>query len=202
MPLLGFIIVLAISGCSSGATGTDMSFMPTENEITKVQTWLAKAPFDDPSALAAQPNFSYEAWFSEGRALPHAPEILAQLLQKELSRPTGNGERIAYALGWLGDKRSVGVLKAALESKDAVVRSEAVAALGRVGDADVFPVLKKLAEDEREDANVRANACISIGRIAPPGAEPMLRLRLADKQPFVARAAAEALRLAEQQRSH
>jgi HEAT repeat protein len=170
-------------------------FMPTEDEIAKVEKWLAKAPFDDPKALAAQPKFSYEKWFEEGRALPHIKEVLRLLLKKELEQSTGKGPRIAYALGWLGDKGSIEVLTRALEAKDVALRIEAAAALGLIGDAKTLGPLTKLVEDVSEDQNVRANACVSIGRLGVPSGATVLRKAQTDREPFVARAAEEGLRL-------
>jgi hypothetical protein len=70
--------------------------MPTENDIAKVQMWLAKAPFDDPSALAAQPNFSYEVFAqSHGFATdPQLPWVSATLNNPVVSDPNKRIERL------------------------------------------------------------------------------------------------------------
>ena len=146
----------------------------------------------------APPDFSYENWFEEGRSLPGAVEVLVELLQQEdLERPSGDGMRVAYALGWIGDdrKEAVDALLRALDSKDVALRVEATAALGRLGDPGVLPTLEKLLADKSEDINVRANACISIGRLGDPSSEKLLRATLKDKNPFIAKCAQEALRL-------
>jgi HEAT repeat protein len=172
--------------------------MSTEEEQAQVRDWLNKAPFDDPKAQAAHPTFSYENWFKEGRALPHSAEILTEVLEQEkLDKPSGNGMRIAYALGWIGGKRKreIDALLRALGSKDGTLRVEAVSALGRLGGASEVPTLEKLLTDEKEDANVRANACLSIGRLGVLASEKLLRDTLEGSNPFLAKCAEEALRL-------
>lgn len=172
--------------------------MKTDSQHTRVREWLMKAPFDNPQALAA-PDFSYEDWFNEGRALPQSVDILIEFLEQEdLDKPSGDGMRIAYALGWIGDKRkqrAIDALLRALDSKDITLRIEAVAALGRIGDISVLPILEKLLMDNNEDVNVRANACISIGRLGITSSEELLRNMLNDNDPFLVQCAEEALRL-------
>ena len=163
-----------------------------------VLSWVQEAPFSDPAKMRLHPNFSYDDWFVRGRALPHIMETLIDLLEREdLEHPSGDGMRIAYALGWLGDKRTRGVkaLLRALDSKDITLRIEAASALGRQGDASVLPTLEKLLSDENEDINVRANACIALGRIGSPSSEPLLRQTLHARDPFLVSCAQEALRL-------
>ena len=209
MPLNGYRrFSIALVGCSIIAipaclfqpelTERQATYMPTENARIKVQRWLAEAPFDDPKALAARPNFSYEEWFERGRSLPESVATLVELLQREdLAHPSGNGMRTAYALGWIGDKRRsvVDALLRCLGSKDATLRAEAAAALGRQGDATVLPTLEKLLTNKAEEVNVRANACIAIGRLRVPSSEALLKQTLHDSDPFLVRCAEEALRL-------
>ena len=194
------VSILAVAAMLFRLIGSDReagSSMQNENDSVSVRKWLAKAPFDDPLALAAQPNFSYEKWIAEGRSLPRVADVLMDVLTEELRQPSGNGERIAYAIGWLGNKRAEPLLLSALNSKDVMLRSEATAALGRLGGREVFQKLRQLVENREEDPNVRANACISIGRIAPPGGDVVLREMLSDRNSFVASAAKEGLRLLE-----
>ena len=163
-----------------------------------VIAWVREAPFDDLSAMQRAPNFSYDAWFAKGRALPQAVGTLIDMLEREdLQHPSGDGMRLAYALGWIGDKRKEGVqvLLRSLESRDIALRVEAASALGRQADQTVLPTLKKLMEDVAEDINVRGNACIAIGRIADPSSEASLIRLLQDENPFLASCAKEALRL-------
>jgi hypothetical protein len=163
-----------------------------------VVAWVREAPFDNPIAMQATPDFSYDSWLARGRAMPEAVPTLIQMLEREdLRRPSGDGMRVAYALGWIGDKRKQGVvaLLRALKSSDVALRVEAASALGRQGDGAVLQTLETLMTDEKEDVNVRANACISIGRIGSPSSEPLLRRILADANPFLATCATEALRL-------
>ncbi len=164
----------------------------------EVMEWVREAPFDDPSAMQRKPDFSYEDWFARGRSLPEAVETLVETLKREdLAHPSGDGMRLAYALGWIGDRRKeiVDVLLRSLGSHDVRLRMEAAAALGRQGDAAVLPVLQRLLADTKDDVNVRANACVAIGRIGSPSSEASLEAVRADKDPFLASCAEEALRL-------
>ena len=172
--------------------------MQTEEARNRMREWLSKAPFDDPRALSAQPNFSYENWLATGRSLPASIETLIEWLEQEdLAHPSGNGMRVAYALGWIGDKRKRGVdaLLRSLGSGEVTLRIEAAAALGFQGDASTLPVLERLLANTHEDANVRANACIAIGRLGLPGSVTVLKQTLHDQDPFLVRCAEQALRL-------
>jgi HEAT repeat protein len=164
----------------------------------EVLEWVREAPFDDANAMQLRRDFSYDEWFTRGRALPGALETLVEILEKEdLVHPSGDGMRVAYALGWIGDrrKRIVEVLLRALGSRDIALRREAVSALGRQGDMSVLPTLENLLTNKNEDVNIRGNACISIGRIGSPSSEALLRAALGDKDPFIVACAQEALRL-------
>ncbi len=183
------------------ATDTTNGQMENYRTLTmndSVVKWVREAPFDDPIAMQQKANFSYEDWFARGRALPGAIEKLVDMLEHEdLEHPSGDGMRVAYALGWIGDRRPaiVNALIRSLGSRDITLRVEAASALGRQGDACVLPILEKLMTDKQEDTNVRANACISIGRIGSPSSEALIRSALYDKDPFMVTCAKEALRL-------
>jgi hypothetical protein len=177
-------------------TRKEAPVMQSEDSRKRVFEWLAKPPFDDPRSLAQQPHFSYEDWFAEGRALPGIVEVLIEILEEEnLERPSGQGERVAYGLRWVGDKRAEKALVRALKSNDPALRTEAAAALGKVGSAGAFDPLRHILENEKEDPSVRANAAIAIGQLAPPGGREVLEKAQQDHEPFVARAAAEGLRM-------
>ena len=80
---------------------------------------------------AANPGFSYDEWFKEGKALPRSVDILAGILEAEnLEKPSADGMRIAYALGWIGDRRRqvVEALIRALQSRNVALRMEAISA--------------------------------------------------------------------------
>ena len=204
--LIAVFCVLPIPGFPlwTGSARNQGSPASTDAAKTRVREWLAKAPFDDPQALRAQPNFSYDEWLATGRSLPESIETLIELLEREdLQHPSGNGMRAAYALGWIGDRRrrAVDALLRSLGSSDVTLRVEATAALGRQGSVAVLPMLEKLLTDTKGDVNVRANACISIGRLAPPSGKAILRKALNDRDPSIARAAAEALRILNERRA-
>jgi hypothetical protein len=198
------IALILLSNCyrrSCDPQPNEYVFSQLKKEVTmdqKVLDWLKEAPLTDPILMRLRGNFSYEDWFVRGRSLPNSIETLIELLEQEdLTHPSGNGMRAAYALGWIGDKRRRGVdaLLRSLGSKDVTLRVEATSALGRQGDASVLPTLEKLLTNKKEDINVRANACIAIGRLRVPSSEVLLRQTLHDSDPFLVRCAEEALRL-------
>lgn len=165
---------------------------------SSVVAWVQKAPFDDIRVQAAQPKFSYEEWFREGKEIPHSVEILAEILASEsLNQPSRLGMRVAYALGWIGDRRHavIAALLRTLNSVDLSLRIESVAALGRLHEPSAQPILEKLLADPKEDLNVRANACISLGRLGNAASEPLLRQAAASTDSFLAACGKEALRL-------
>jgi HEAT repeat protein len=163
----------------------------------KVVHWLREAPFDDREQLVLKIDFSYEDWFDRGRAIPDAVDTLIELLEKEdPENPSGDGMRVAYALGWIGDRRRDGIdaLLHSLASKDVSLRVEAAAALGRLGAVDVVTVLEKLVANPDEDINVRANACIAVGQLGVPSSAPLLLATVRDANRFLAVCAEESLR--------
>jgi hypothetical protein len=169
----------------------------------RVLAWVRKAPFDDITLKAASPGFSYEKWFDEGRDLPQSIDVLAQVLgEEDLEKPSGDGMRVAYALGWIGDRRRpvIDGLVRSVKSKDPALRMEAVAALGRLREASVLPMLEKLLADPKEDVNVRGNACISIGRLGDPASEVLLKRTAESPDAFLSACAKEALRLSKDAR--
>jgi HEAT repeat protein len=168
------------------------------SERNAVLTWVRKAPFDDMKLMAMEPNFSYDEWFRRGRELPHSVEILSQMLgEEQLDRPSGDGMRIAYALGWIGDRRKtvIAALIRSVGSKDTALRAESASALGRLRETSARPLLEKLLADPKEDTNVRGNACIALGRIADPRSEPLLHSISKSSDAFLSACGKEALRL-------
>jgi HEAT repeat protein len=163
----------------------------------EVIAWVREAPFDNPIAMEKNPNFSYDNWLARGRAIPHGAQILIEILNIEnLQHPSGDGMRVAYALGWIGrkgDRLATEALTRSLQSKDNALRIEAVSALGRLGDFFTVPILEKLLRNKEDDVNVRANACIALGRLGVHSSEAILREMLNDKEPFVALCARRAL---------
>jgi HEAT repeat protein len=190
---------------SSNSITQSQKELPVNQEFNpKVVEWVKEPPFDDPIEQQQKPNFSYEDWFKRGRALPYVVETLIKLLEQEdPENPSGTGMRVAYALGWVGDKRkpAVEALYKTLNSKDLNLRIEAVSALGRQGDASVLPTLEKLLLNKEENINVRANACIAIGRLGVPSSEELLTNTLKDSDPFLVSCAKEALRLLHEKES-
>jgi HEAT repeats len=201
--LILLLFFLQSQDCKKTVSNNSVNQKQKESKVNqefnpKVEEWVNEAPFDDPLKQQQTPSFSYEDWFKRGRALPSVNETLINLLQKEdLEKPSGNGMRVAYALGWVGDKRKqiVEILLRAINSKDLSLRIEAVSALGRQGDAAVLPTLEKLLTNKQENSNVRGNACISIGRLGVPSSDKLLTDALNDSDPFIVSCAKEGLRL-------
>src|SRR5688572_21831841 len=188
-------------GPVGGSDAARSQAMPDDRE--QVLAWVRKAPFDDIRLNAASPGFSYDEWFKEGRALPRAVDILAGILEAEnLDKPSADGMRIAYALGWIGDRRPqvVEALTRALKSRNVALRMEAISALGRLGEPSVVAVFEQLLADPAEDINVRGNACIALGRLGDPGSEPLLRRTEQSDNVFLSACAKEALRLFQEAR--
>ena len=203
MKIVGLITCLFLFNLSSAAIAADDIIINTiaSGEIkmnNDLIAWVREAPFDDPAAMHKTPKFSYDDWFARGRSMPQAVETLIELLKREdLQHPSGDGMRLAYALGWIGDKRKEGIqaLLRSLGSQDIKLRIEAASALGRQGDSTVLPILMKLMEDEKEDINVRANACIAIGRIGNHSSTASLKRLLQNDNSFLVTCAKESLRL-------
>ena len=167
-------------------------------EEIQVLQWSREIPLTDPLKQRSNPNFSFEEWLARGRKLPGVVDTLIKLLDREdLQHPSGDGMRLAYALGSLGERRrpAVNTLVRSLGSKDVDLRSGAVMALGSIGDASEVELLEKVVKDRHENKYVRGNACVSIGRLGVRSAEPVLREALKDPEPFVALCAQEGLNL-------
>jgi HEAT repeat protein len=167
-------------------------------EETQILKWAREAPLMDPVKLRASPNFSYEEWIARGHKLPNVVETVVRRLEQEnLQKPSGDGMRLAYALGLLGDRRrqAQDALVRCIASNDIELRSTSAAALGSIGDASVVALLESLVRDRRQDKSVRGNACVSIGRLGARSAESVLRDALDDPEPFVVLCAKEGLKL-------
>lgn len=165
-----------------------------------VERWLTQLPGDDPAQFPGAPAFSFERWLEEGRRLPNLVEDLIKLLEQEnLTRPRPVAARAAYALSWLGEERAVPVLVKLLETVDIPLRSEAIAALGRLRAKNAFNQISGYLQDPAQDPNVRGNACIALGNLKIRESDPLLKEAVRDSNSFVAACAQEGLRLLRQQ---
>jgi hypothetical protein len=198
------VAILTVVGIAltftTGEAHSQQAPAPKEKQMAeiKVLQWVREAPLSDYWRKDVNPNFSYEEWFARGRQLPGVVDTITELLEKEdLQHPTGDGERLAYALGWIGDRRQrvIAALVRCLGSKNLMLRIEAVAALGRIGDESVEPLLESLVNDRQQDTNIRGNACVSLGRLGARSAEPVLEKALKDPDQFVVECAREGLKL-------
>jgi hypothetical protein len=196
MILAAGVILTFLVGDLSSQQGSVGKEKPMEE--VQVLQWSREIPLTDPIRQRANPNFSFEEWLARGRKLPGVVDTLIKLLDGEdLQRPSGDGLRLAYALGSLGERRrpAVNALVRSLGSKDVELRSGAAIALGSIGDASVVHLLENLVKDRRENKYVRGNACVSIGRLGVRSGEPVLREALKDPEPFVVLCAEEGLKL-------
>ena len=199
-PLPAAIVLLLIAGVvASPACGQERGARKEKRvNNPKVLEWVREAPFSDPVRLRVSPNFSYEQWFARGRALPNAVDTLVDLLNNEDPKiPSGDGMRAAYGLGWIGDRRkpAIDALIKSLDSTDNALRSEAVSALGRLGETSALPLLEGLVKNRKEDINVRGNACVSIGRLGIASGALVLQEALKDPEQFIVLCAQEGLKL-------
>ena len=87
----------------------------------------------------------------------------------------------AEALGWIGDKRAVEPLIAALDDKNRGVYKAAARALGRIGDARAVKPLVARIWIQRKD--VHQPAAEALGQIGTPAVKPLIDV-LEDKPSF------------------
>lgn len=117
----------------------------------------------------------------------------------------------AVALGQIGDAAAVLPLAGALTRRlqgsgffnrllrrkveeDEFVRRAAAVSLGQIGSREAVPVLVEALSDERAPNDVRRESARSLGLIGDVAAVPALRSVLAHQDPYLSRAAFEALR--------
>ena len=148
-----------------------------------------------------------EAAYALGQA--RSPSAVAALVAAVESdkKPSVRGAA-AVALGEIGDATAVPALAAALSGRpqgsqnrarrrkaeeDEFVRRAASVSLGQIGSRDAVPALVGALADERTPADVRREAARSLGLIGDARAVTALRAVLTAKDPYLARAAFEAL---------
>jgi hypothetical protein len=155
----------------------------------RVSAWLLERPsFAVLPGAKPSRRFSIEDWTRRGRDLPECREILERLLDGD-SRMLA--ERAAFALGYLGDKRSIPRLIAAIQTADAQTRVCAIWSLGRLGNDESVPVLARVAITDTEDNAVEA-AIDALCSIGTPSATTHLR-SLAERDDHVGHLARVAL---------
>lgn len=162
----------------------------------RVIGWLEQVPFADldnhhkPVRVA----IDWDSWFRTGREIVGIEGLLRKFLREQDGRVYL--PQVAYALGWIGTRDSTPELIRALGARDLMLRIEAAAALGRVGDNRGVAPLCHLAEYD-DNINVRANAYLSLGKLGDMFAKPVLINALKDRSQFVVDCAKEALTLLE-----
>ena len=119
-------------------------------------------------------------------------ETAGERLEAEMASRDATVRRSATrALGSIGGKEALALLKKALDHKDQYVRSSAAYALGRIGGQESLTLLKKALDDKA--SSVRSCAAVALGRIGGKEALALLEKALDDKDLSVRSFAARAL---------
>lgn len=143
----------------------------------------------------------------ETRSRQAVPELVA-LLTKE--KEDGVRGAVAVALGQIGDETAVvplaellgrrvpasGIINRVRRKKkdeNEFVRRAAAHSLGQIRSRAAVPALVAVLEDERAPDDVRREAAISLGLIGDASASTALRAVLDSRDPYLSRAAHEAL---------
>jgi len=121
---------------------------------------------------ADDPNFNvrYEAVVSMVRMPPDSKLINALALAVR-SREPGVSEAACWALGRMGDRRGLPVLREMLQCEYALLRSQCARALAKLNDEDSVPEIIKAFKNERND-NIRAGYAAALGRMRRKEALP------------------------------
>lgn len=114
---------------------------------------------------ADDPNFNvrYEAVVSMAR-MPPDNKLINALALAVRSREPGVSEAASWALGRMGDRRGLPVLREMLQCEYALLRSQCARALAKLNDVDSVPEIIKAFKSERND-NIRAGYAAALGRM-------------------------------------
>jgi HEAT repeat protein len=144
----------------------------------------------------------------ETRSRRAVPELVALLLKKK--EEDGVRGAAVVALGQIGDEGAVvplaellgrripagGIINRVRRSKkdeNEFVRRAAAYSLGQIRSRAAVPALVAVLEDEKAPDDVRREAATSLGLIGDASAAPSLRAVLDSRDPYLSRAAYEAL---------
>ncbi len=119
------------------------------------------------------------------------PEIVSLL---EQSKGEGEAELryfLVTALGWIGDREALGVVKAAIDDPDLQVKKTALLSLMKIGNGDAAPILIECLR--AEESEVRAQAAWQLGFLKESEAAKPLEVALNDPRQDVRLNAAWAL---------
>lgn len=135
-------------------------------EELRVATWVRKNGIRIDGYQYGEPDdasFDFDKWSAEGRSIPNCEEIILRLLSR--NDPHVEPILLIQALREVGSKRSVPWLKWYAWHEWSLLRHYAIAALGKVGDSEVFEVLfNRLFWDESSSCRVQAaQALVEIG---------------------------------------
>jgi hypothetical protein len=169
-----------------------ISHQHQEANRESVLRWLNERPFSWSQDLGypPPPQLPYATWIDQGNAIPHAREILTNLLERRERRV--DLAQVALTLGELGDRRCCRVLVASLSSNDRDERMAAAISLGALKCDEAVPALGRLAVYD-PDENVRLNAVGALEELPPSQTRPFLIQATHDSDTVVAKFASQIL---------
>lgn len=114
---------------------------------------------------ANDPNFNvrYEAIVSMAR-MPADAKLINALALAVRSREPGVSEAACWALGRMGDRRALPVLREMLKCEYALLRSQCARALAKLNDQESVPEIVAAMKSER-NPNIRAGFATALGRL-------------------------------------
>jgi MFS family permease len=114
---------------------------------------------------ADDPNYNvrYEAVISMARMPPDA-KLINALARAVKSREPGVSEAACWALGRMGDRRALPVLREMLRCEYALLRSQCARALAKLNDADSVPEIISAFKNE-SNGNIGAGYAAALGRL-------------------------------------
>ena len=129
---------------------------------------------------AYDPNFNvrYEAVVSMAR-MPPDGRLIDALALAVRSREPGVSEAACWALGRMGDRRALPVLREMLKSEYALLRSQCARALAKLNDSESVPEIFSAFRKEK-NTGIRAGYAAALGRLHRGEALPEIMALLAE----------------------
>lgn len=143
-------ISVVVIGCADNPQG--QTEKPQEQTYREVLQWLSKVPhlkiwgvshLESEDELRRRRNFNFDSWIAAGKKIPHIESVLRGMLEQNYTKvdvilqqgaPIICLDRVAYALGRVGNAESVPVLIDCLNSPDSNLQMQAMLALGCLRD--------------------------------------------------------------------
>jgi len=157
-------IVLVLAGvsvlCISCTSNEDRDIASTRAWLAQISTAKGIIGPLPPAGESRPVEPTFEEWIERGRSIPGGRERLEKWVLE--ANPDGDLEAAAWALGGLGDERSVPALAAQARQGNRL----AVMSLGKIGGEKACVVLYEILE-RRLDVNIRVLAATSLVKCAP-----------------------------------